>query len=88
MTVTESTGDSKKKLSAAGIARIKAAQKARWAKVKAESTPAGKPATGAKKKKKGGLTPEGRARLSATMKARWAARKKAGAPPLNAPKRK
>jgi len=75
-------------MSAAGRANIIAAQKARWAKVKAESTPAGKPATGAKKKKKGGLTPEGRARLAATMKARWAARKKAGAPPLNAPKRK
>jgi hypothetical protein len=85
----KSTGAAKgaRGMSAAGRANIIAAQKARWAKAKAESAPAGKPAKG-KRKKKGGLTVEGRARLAATMKARWAARKKAGAPPLNAPKRK
>jgi len=35
----------KKKISAAGIARIKAAQKARWAKIKGGAKPAVKPAT-------------------------------------------
>ncbi|MGB8353036.1 MAG: hypothetical protein WCD79_04040 [Chthoniobacteraceae bacterium] len=37
-------------MSAAGRANIIAAQKARWAKAKGEQAPAGKPATGSKKK--------------------------------------
>jgi hypothetical protein len=79
-------------MSAAAKAKIGAAVKARWAKVKGTSpaakpvvtkaAPAAKPA-----KKKGGLTEEGRKKLAAAMKARWAARKKAGAPALNAPKK-
>ena len=81
---TQSTASGKKgrgKMSAAGRARIAAAQKLRWAKIKGTS-PAAKPV-----KKKGGISAEGRARLAAAMKARWAARKK-GAPALNAKKKK
>jgi hypothetical protein len=62
-------------------AKIAAAVKARWAKVKGK--PAA-PVAKASSKKKGGLTPEGRAKLAASMKARWAARKK-GALAANAP---
>jgi len=54
-------------ISAAGRARIAAAQRARWAKAKAgKATPA--PA----KRKKGQLSAEGRARIIAAQKARWA----------------
>ena len=65
----------KRTLSAEGRARIGAAAKARWAKVKATPAPAPKKAPG-KPQKKAGLTPAGRAKLSASMKARWEARKK------------
>jgi hypothetical protein len=61
----------KRKMSAAGKARISTAQKARWAKIK------GSAATPKAKKKKSGLTPAGRRKLSQNMKARWAARRKA-----------
>ena len=55
-------------MSAAGRARIVAAQKARWAKIKAGKGGAkAKPA-----KKKRGMSPEGRARIIAAQKARWA----------------
>jgi hypothetical protein len=63
----------KNKMSAAGRAKIAAAQKARWAKVKA-SKPAASPAP----KKKGGMSAAGRARISAAAKARWAKAKAAG----------
>jgi hypothetical protein len=64
----------RKKMSAAGRARIAAAQKARWAKAKgSKSAP---PKT---KKRRGGLTPAGRKKLSQMMKARWAAKRKAAA---------
>jgi hypothetical protein len=71
---TSAAKPARKKISAAGIARIKAAQKARWAKVNA-----GKPAkatvkAGAKKRK---MSAEGRARIVAAVKARWAKVKKA-----------
>ena len=58
-----------KKMSAAGLAKIAAAQKARWAKVKAGKTPAKaeKPA-----KKKRTLSPAHKAKLLAAVKARWA----------------
>jgi hypothetical protein len=69
-------------ISPEGRARIIAAQKARWAKVRRAKGGAGK-AGKAKAKKKGGLTPEGRAKLAAMMKARWAARRR-GAPAPNA----
>ena|ERR1700742_424353 len=52
-------------MSAAGRARIIAAQKARWAKVHAAQGP--KPA-----KRKHGMSAEGRARIIAAQKARWA----------------
>jgi len=58
----------KRGMSAAGRARIIAAQKARWAKVKAVKAVKGaKPA-----KKKRGMSAEGRARIVAAQKARWA----------------
>ena len=53
-------------MSAATRAKLAAAAKARWAKLKAGTKTA--PA-----KKKGGITPAGRKRLSKLMKARWAA---------------
>lgn len=72
------------KMSPEARAKIAAAARARWAKIKGTSpAPAAKVA--AAPKKKGGLTPEGRAKLAASMKARWAARRK-GAPAPTAPK--
>ena|SRR5437667_7359686 len=59
-------------MSAATRAKLAAAARARWAKLKAGTKPT--PAT-----KKGGITPAGRKRLSQLMKARWAARRKAAA---------
>jgi hypothetical protein len=64
----------KRTMSAETVAKMRIAQKARWAKVKSPAK------TVAKKKQ--GITPEGQAKLAAAMKARWAARKK-GAPALN-----
>jgi hypothetical protein len=61
----------RKKISAAGIARIRAAQRARWAAIKKAKAPA-KPA----KKRK--VTAAGRARLAALARARWAKVKAAG----------
>ena len=57
----------KGKMSAAGRAAIRAAQKARWAKIKG-TVPSVKPAKKAKRK----LSAAGRAALSAAAKARWA----------------
>jgi hypothetical protein len=61
----------RKTISAAGIARIRAAQRARWAAIKDAKAPA-KPA----KKRK--VTAAGRARLAALARARWAKVKAAG----------
>jgi hypothetical protein len=58
----------KRTMSAAGRARIAAAQKARGAKLKKTTTPAVKPAPNKKRK----LSPEGRTRIIAATKARWA----------------
>ena len=69
----------RRKMTASARAKIAEAQRARWARQKG---------TSAAPRKAGGLTAEGRARLAAIMKARWAARRKAGAPALNARKRK
>jgi len=55
--------------SAAARARIAAAQKARWAKVKAGGT--AKPAVG-KAAKKGKMSAAGRAKIVKAQKARWA----------------
>jgi len=65
-------------MSAAGRARVAAAARARWAKIKGIAAKPPVPAA----KKKGGLTPESRAKLAAAMKARWAARKKGDAAPV------
>jgi hypothetical protein len=67
-------------MSAAGKAKIAAAQKRRWAKVKA-AKPQAKPAVKATVKqpaKKGGMSATGRARIAAAAKARWAKAKAAG----------
>jgi hypothetical protein len=63
----------KSKMSAAGRARIIAAQKARWAKVKAAKGGA-KPA----KAKKRTMSAAARARIAAIARARWAKVKAAG----------
>ena len=52
-------------------AKLAAAAKARWARLRGGTTTAATPAT-----KKGALTPAGRRKLSQLMKARWAARRK------------
>jgi hypothetical protein len=67
-------------MSAAGRARIAAAQKARWAKSKTEvATTEAKAAPKAAKpgKKKRTMSPEARARIVAAQKKRWAKFKKA-----------
>lgn len=72
-------GRRKRGLSAEGRARIAAAQKARWAKVKGDTdseTPAEAPKAG-KRRKKRNLSPEARARIVAAVKRRWAKEKKA-----------
>jgi hypothetical protein len=52
-------------------AKLSAAARARWARLKGGTKPA-------PSKKKGALTAAGRRKLSELMKARWAARRKAG----------
>lgn len=69
----------KRVMSAAGRAKIAAAQQARWAQIK-EKSPTKKPAPAKASikmvaKKKGGITAAGRAKLAAAMRARWAAKK-------------
>jgi hypothetical protein len=65
----------KKKMSAAAIAKIRAAAKARWARVRASKggSTSSKPAK--KRAKKGAMSAAAKAKLSAKMKALWAARK-------------
>jgi hypothetical protein len=65
-------GRRKRKISAAGIARIVAATKARWARIRAEK------AGGAVQKRKRRMSAAGRARLAASARARWAKAKRAG----------
>ena len=75
-------------ISAAGRARIVAAQKARWAKIRADKAPAPKAkAAKATGKKKRVVSPEVKAKLAAAMKARWAAAK-AGKGPSPTSKKK
>jgi len=62
----------KRGMSAAGRAAVAAAQKARWAKIKAAKPAAKAPA----KKRK--MSAAGRAKISAAAKARWAKAKAAG----------
>jgi hypothetical protein len=61
----------RKKISAAGIARIRAAQRARWAVIKKANA-----AAAPKRKRK--VSAAGRARLAALARARWAKAKAAG----------
>jgi hypothetical protein len=61
-----------KGMSAAGRAKVAAAQKARWAKIKA-TKPAVKAVVAVKAPvKKGGMSAAGKARIVAAQKARWA----------------
>jgi hypothetical protein len=62
----------KYKFSAASRAKMRAAQKARWAKIKG-TTPSAKPAKKAKRK----MSAEGLANIRAGMAKRWAAKGKA-----------
>jgi hypothetical protein len=59
----------RKKISAAGLARIKAAQKLRWAKFHKETAPAEKVSA---KKKKFTMSAEAKAKIAAAARARWA----------------
>jgi hypothetical protein len=70
-TLPSGTTRKKTKFSAPGLARIRAAQKERWAKIKK-----GKPS--ATKRKQSGMSAANKAKVSARMKAYWAARKKGG----------
>jgi len=69
--VISAAGGGHRRMSATTRAKLAAAARARWARIKA-----GKKAAPAKKRR--GLTPAGRRKLSRLMKARWAARRKAG----------
>lgn len=66
-------GGPKRRISAAGLERIRAAQRARWARARAGQGAKG----GVKKttKGKGRMSPAARARIAEKMKAIWAARK-------------
>lgn len=63
----------RRKMSAAGRAKIAAVQKARWAKVKTSG--AAKPSAAPKRK---GMSAAGRAKIAAAARARWAKAKAAG----------
>jgi hypothetical protein len=63
----------RRKISASGRARMAAAARARWARIK-RTAPSAKPAPKPKRK----FTAAGRARLAALAKARWAKAKAAG----------
>jgi hypothetical protein len=63
----------RKKLSAQGLANIRAGAQKRWGKLKGASG-----AAEAVPKPKRGMSAAGKRRLAASMKARWAAVKKAG----------
>ena len=69
---SESAPRKRRKFSSAAIARMRAAQKARWAKIKGESEPSEPAATAAAPKRKRRMSKEGRARIVAATKARWA----------------
>ena len=71
--VIEAEPKRRRKMSAAGRARIAAAQKARWAKAKGKQSPAK-----AVKKAKRKMSAAARAKISAAAKKRWARAKAAG----------
>jgi hypothetical protein len=66
------SGNGRRTMSASARARIAAAQKARWAKVKGNS--AGK-SNGSRRRR---MSPAARAKIAAAAKARWAKAKAAG----------
>jgi len=72
---TASTG--KRKFSAATKAKMRTAQKARWAKIKGKAATTKTPAVAPAPKKKRKMSAAGRAAIIAATKARWA-RVKAG----------
>ena len=63
----------RRKLSAQGLANIRAGARKRWAKVRGGNGAAEKPT-----KRKGRMSAAGRAAIAARMKKRWAAAKRAG----------
>ena len=91
---TSAPGKRKKgKMSAEGRARIVAAQKARWAKIKAGKAPVASKAPAKAKaeapvKKRRKMSPEVKAKLAAAMRARWAAAKAGKGPAPTAKKKK
>lgn len=64
-------------MSAATIAKMRASQQARWAKVKGPSAATSEAPAAKSRKKKRKLSPEGRARIVAALKARHAAKRNA-----------
>ena len=74
--LTKAPAKKKGGMSAAGRAKIAAAQKARWAKTKA-AKPAAEPAAKAPAKKRS-MSAAARAKIAAAAKARWAKVKAAG----------
>jgi|ERR1700736_2199108 len=66
-TATRARRIGKRRMSATARAKIAAAARARWARIKGGRS---------RKKRGGGITAAGRRRLSQLMKARWAARRK------------
>lgn len=63
----------KRKLSAQGLANIRAGARKRWAKVRG-----GNRAVNQSAKRRGKMSAAGRAAIAAALRARWAAAKKAG----------
>ena len=68
----------KRKFSAATRAKMKAAQKARWAKIKGEAKPVSKPEKAKAPKKKRKMTPAWKAALARAREARRAKAKATG----------
>ena len=77
LTVVSKGPKKKFTMSAAAKAKISAAAKLRWAKVRG-AKPAAKSKASPAPKKKGGMSAAGRAKISAAAKARWAKAKAAG----------
>jgi hypothetical protein len=71
--VSTASGSGKRKISAAGLARIREAQRRRWAKVHGQN---GNPGRG--HRPKSSMSAAARAAIAARMRARWAAAKKSG----------
>jgi len=63
----------RQRMSAQGLANIRAGARKRWA-----SNKAAKESAAAPRKRKSAMSPAGRARIAAALKARWKAAKRAG----------